>query len=186
MKGVVFTELFDFVEDHHSPVFLQESIIDSKVPSEGVYTATGTYPACEMAAIVQAMADKSGASVDTLLRRFGAHLFSRFAEDFPSLFVDHTCPFEFLASVENEIHIEVRKLYPDAELPTIDVTNMTPTGCQLLYSSSRGLGSFCHGLIEGCMAHFGRNAEIERIDLESDPTTKVLFKIEAPAPEAIS
>lgn len=44
MKGVVFTEFYDFVETRHSPLMLQEIINQANLGSDGSYTATGTYP----------------------------------------------------------------------------------------------------------------------------------------------
>lgn len=178
MKGVVFTELFSFVEDGHSPEFLQETIDDSKVPSKGVYTATGTYPVCEMASLVATLSKKTGAEVPDLLRVFGEHLFHRFHDGHPSMFEGVDNAFDFLVSVEDHIHVEVKKLYPDAELPRLDVAEHTPNRFRLIYTSSRHLGDFCEGLIRGCLAHFKETAVITRKDLESDPNAVIEFTIE--------
>ena len=39
--------------------FLQETIEHSQVESEGVYTATGTYPFCEMGALLGSVVEKT-------------------------------------------------------------------------------------------------------------------------------
>ncbi len=178
MKGVVFTELFSFVEEKHCPVFLQLLIDESDLASEGVYTATGTYPACEMARLVKTMADKTGTDVSSLLRIFGEHLFSRFHAGFPEMFDGMDNATDFLASVEDHIHIEVRKLYPDAELPSIEVTERRPDGFTLIYTSSRHLGDFCEGLIIGCLKHFRESATIKKAVIETEPNSVIAFRIE--------
>jgi len=52
------------------------------------------------------------------------------------------------------IHVEVRKLYPDAELPTFTCDTSTPGRLTMLYRSSRPFADLAEGLIAGCIAHF--------------------------------
>ncbi|MEL7488406.1 MAG: heme NO-binding domain-containing protein [Pseudomonadota bacterium] len=181
MKGVVFTEFFSFVEDAHSPEYLQEVIDASAVPSRGVYASTGTYHACEMAALVGALSHKTGADAATLLRVFGEHLFARFLDGFPTLFDDFDNAFDFLAAIESHIHSEVRKLYEDAELPSFDVAEHSPDRFRLIYTSSRHLGDFCEGLIRGCLSHFNEPASIRRRTIASTPNSVIEFTIEKAA-----
>ena len=178
VKGLVFTEFFSFVEDQNSPEFLQEVIDASAVESHGVYASTGTYPACEMAALVKAMSHKTGHDVSTLLRVFGEHLFTRFYASMPELFAASESAFDFLASIETHIHREVRKLYPDAELPYFEIAEHSARRFRLIYTSSRHLGDFCHGLILGCLAHFGEEATIARRTIANDPDSVIEFIIE--------
>ena len=86
MKGVVFTEFYEFVEKSFSPLFLQEVINAAELKSEGVYTATGTYPFCEMGALIGKVAEKSQLDVTYLLKTFGVHLFSYFQSSNPKHF----------------------------------------------------------------------------------------------------
>ncbi len=177
MKGVVFTEFFEFVENEFDPVFLQEIINDSKVESEGVYTATGTYAFCEMGALVTTAASKSGLDISALMKAFGKHLFQYFASASPHHFVGVKTSFEFLDRVESHIHVDVKKLYPDAELPSFETVEHKADRFVMLYKSSRGLGDLCVGLIEGCMEHFGEKGQISKRDLEAEPETVIEFTI---------
>ena len=181
MKGIVFTKFFSFVEAQHSIEFLQEVIDQSAIESKGVYASTGTYPACEMAALVGAVSEKTGVDASDLLRAFGEHLFTHFVEGFPVFFERVDNAFEFLASIEDHIHVEVKKLYPDAELPSFEVGEHTPSGFRLIYTSSRHLGDFCEGLIRGCLAHFSEEATIIRNVVSSHPRSVIEFTIERAA-----
>ena len=178
MKGAVFTELFDYVEDAHGPEFLQETIDAVDLPTKGVYATTGTYPTSEMVSLVSVLSNSSGIAVPDLLRVFGEHLFGRFTVSYPALFEDCDDAFSFLASVENVIHMEVRKLYPDAELPTFETAVHTDTHLQLIYRSRRHMGDLCEGLIRGCLAHFEEEAVITRTTLEESPDSVIKFDIE--------
>ena len=74
MKGVVFTEFFDMVEESFSPE-LAERIIDmAALPNEGAYTAVGTYDAGEMVRLVGALSQETGTPVPDLLFAFGRFL----------------------------------------------------------------------------------------------------------------
>jgi len=109
MKGVVFTEFFEFVEETYSPEFLQETIADSQIASGGVYTSVGTYPVCEMGALVGSLSKRTGHDSSQLLKLFGRHLFRYFHASSPHFFEGVTCPFDFLASVETKIHVDVKE-----------------------------------------------------------------------------
>jgi hypothetical protein len=61
--------------------------------------------------------------------------------------------------------VEVRKLYPDAELPRFTCRRLAPQRMEMVYRSSRPFTDFAEGLIRGCAAHFGEPIRIERHDL---------------------
>ena len=86
MKGVVFTEFLDMVEQRFSPDMVDDIIEDANLPSGGAYTAVGTYPHDEMVALVVALSARSGAAVPDLLRAFGEYLFGRFVQGYPGHF----------------------------------------------------------------------------------------------------
>ena len=68
---------------------------------------------------------------------------------------------EFLQSVDQEIHVEVLKLYPDAELPSFRTELLEENVLQMDYRSDRAMGALAHGLIEACGEHYQENFEIE-------------------------
>ena len=181
MKGIVFTEFFNYVEREHSPIVLQQAIDGSGVASGGVYTATGTYPASEMFAIVGTLSKNTGQPHEALLHGFGRNLFETFAAGFPQMFEGVDDAFDFIASVEECIHVEVRKLYPDAELPSLKVTYRTDDVCHLVYTSSRHMGDFCEGLLRGCLDHFGETARITREAVLDAPGAMLRFTIDRSA-----
>jgi hypothetical protein len=110
MKGVVFTEFLEMVEEAHSPDMVDAIIADAAPPHGGAYTAVGTYPAQEMGALVGALARHSGTPAPELLRGFGAHIFSRFTALYPGFFEGVDDTFDFLERIETIIHTEVLKL----------------------------------------------------------------------------
>jgi hypothetical protein len=117
MKGIIFTEFLDMVEKKFSIDTVDKIIESSNLASGGSYTSVGTYPHTEMAELVVNLGRETGIPVKDLLIAFGNYLFNRLAVLYPSFVVFENGLLFFLESIENHIHIQVRKLYPDAELP---------------------------------------------------------------------
>ncbi len=162
MKGVVFTEFLDMVEQRFSADMVDDIIDDAQLPNGGAYTAVGTYPHGEMVAMVVALSQRSGVAVPDLIRTFGQHLFGRFALAYPRFFAGVNDAFSFLSGIEDIIHAEVLKLYPDAELPRFIVEHHDAQRLVLLYQSPRHFEDLADGLMHGCVAHFGEPIHIER------------------------
>jgi len=175
MKGVVFTEFMGMVEQRFSPEMLDDIIDDAHLPSGGAYTAVGTYPHGEMVALVSALSSRSGATVPDLLRAFGEYLFGRFVKSYPVFFKGQTDAFVFLAGIEDVIHAEVRKLYPDAELPRFEVEHHDDRRLVIIYSSGRHFEDLAEGLIAGCIAHFGCSVMLHRETVGEGPQRRERF-----------
>ena len=174
MKGMVFTEMMEMVEATWSLDMVDAIIARSQVPSGGAYTAVGTYPHEEIIALVVALSAETGVPVPDLVSAFGKHLFGRFALAYPRFFEGITSSFQFLSGIENVIHAEVRKLYPDAELPTFEVEQGHNT-LALTYFSEHPFADLAQGLIEGCIAHFGEAIQVQREAITNLPGAQARF-----------
>lgn len=177
MKGVVFTEFLTMVEDRFSLATVEEIIEKAQLPSGGVYTSVGTYPVQEMVSLVSQLSAKTGIPVPGLLKAFGGHLLTRFVAGFPGFFSSHRSALDFLMAVEGHIHVEVRKLYSDAELPRFICERPAPDRLIMHYRSPRGLADLAEGLISGCAAHYGEQIELVREDLSEGTGQHVRFHI---------
>ena len=160
MKGIVFTEFLEFAAQSWGEDMVDDVIEDCNFDHGGAYTAVGSYSHEELALIGSALSRRSEVEVPEILRGFGRHLGHRFATLFPAFF-ERESFFSFLDSIQNHIHVEVRKLYPDAELPTFHTLSMDEERMVLEYRSSRHLQSLAEGLILGTADVFGRQVEVE-------------------------
>lgn len=167
MKGIVFTEFLEMVEEKFGFLVADQIVQQSSLPSGGSYTAVGTYPHSEMVSLVVSLSKATEVEVPVLLKTFGKHLFPRFAQGYGQFFKDVTDPFVFLESLENYIHVEVKKLYPDAELPSFDSHSPSADTLVMEYRSDRGMADFAEGLLEGCFDHFGQEVAISREDVDA-------------------
>lgn len=178
MKGIVFTEFLGFVRQHHGEDMVDDIIDDSHLPSGGAYTSVGTYHHGEMLALCGALAERTGEPVATLVRGFGDHLSDSFAHSHPAFFARADNLFDFLESIEAHIHVEVRKLYPDAELPTFTVEQRTPTRIVLLYRSPRRMGHLSEGLIQGSARQFDVQVMVDSQVLDGSDDQAVRFTVD--------
>lgn len=148
MLGMVFTELIEMVEDKFSPEIADKMIEAAEDEGGGVYTAVGAYPAEHVQVMVGRLADLTGIPANELVRVFGRHLLGRFAESHPGHFQRHPDVFDFLARIDWDIHVEVKKLYSNATLPRFEVLSRSADILELRYTSPRRLELLALGLIE--------------------------------------
>lgn len=165
MKGVVFTEFIEMVEKKFSTSIANRMIDESELPSGGAYAAVGTYDHHEMVSMVAKLSEISGVPAQGLTKDFGFYLFERFCALYPTFFVGETCALDFLAKVDQVIHVEVLKLYPEAELPRFVMERPDSTTLIMTYHSERHFGDLAEGLIKGCIAHFGSPLSLHRENL---------------------
>jgi hypothetical protein len=84
--------------------------------------------------------------------------------------------FDFLESIEDHIHVEVRKLYPDAQLPSFETQRVDNNILKMKYSSERSMSDFALGLIEKTVEHYGEPIDVSRENLD-DMGNNVMFTL---------
>lgn len=182
MKGVVFTEFMELVEDKFGAETLDSIIEQSSLPNNGAYTAVGTYDHSEMVRLVTQLSAATHIDVDALIKTFGEYLFGRLVAGHPVFLEGMDCAEQMLRSVHDIIHIEVKKLYPDAELPAFAYGKSSDGRFTMHYTSSRGFADLAEGLIVGCAKHFNESVQIDRDDRSEGRGTDVVFTLEFGAP----
>ena len=170
MKGIVFTEFLDLVEDKFGLEMVDYIITKSELESQGIYTSIGTYSFSEMLQLLTHLSAKTGLPIDKLLLVYGEHFFSVIEKSYPGLLATYKDPIDMISSIENHIHVEVRKIYPDAELPTFTVIEKTDNKLIMDYTSSRAMHHFGLGLMNKTFAHFDSTATIVLEKIKSDGT----------------
>lgn len=177
MKGIVFTEFMDMVEQSWG-IDMVDDLIDATNPaSNGAYTSVGTYDLSELVAFVVELSRRLDAPVPSLVKAFGVFLAGSFVKKFPIFFTKATSTFDVLREVDRHIHVEVKKLYPDAELPVFHYRDCGVDKLELTYESTRNLPDLAEGLIEGCAIHFNESLCVERSRQQTEPVPQVVFMI---------
>ena len=108
MKGIVFNILNEMVEGQFR-MEAWDSLLD-KTGLDGLYIATDTYPDEELLTLVAAASEATEIRVVPLVRSFGEYMVPKFAERYPVFFENQTCLKSFLLTIDEVVHVEVRKL----------------------------------------------------------------------------
>lgn len=159
MKGVVFDMLRDMVEEHYGLEGWQAVLEESG--SDGLYLSTETYDDDELLGLVNAASVVSGVVVNDLVFAFGRFMVGEFYKRFPGYFDASPSLLDFLLSVDQVIHTEVRKLYPDAQLPEFRYDQTDAEQLVMEYRSPRKLCRLAEGLIDGSAHFFKQNYQLD-------------------------
>lgn len=176
MKGIVFTEFLEMVEATYGLEVVDTIIENCELPSGGAYTSVGTYDFNEMVSLLSELSNTTGISQQDLLYSFGYYLFDGLVAAHPDVVDSYKSPIGLLNCIEDHIHVHVRKLYPDAELPQFKILSKTENSLEMIYTSSRGLYALAHGLIVKTFEHFEKMVKVE-FKLLNENGTEVRFAI---------
>lgn len=170
MKGIIFTEFLALVEDKFGMDMVDQIIEMSDLPGGGSYTSVGTYSHQEMNKLVESLSSQSGIPADELLFIFGEYLFGKLAKAYPDFVKSTEGLLSFLESIEHHIHVQVKKLYPDAELPSFQTKRLSSNSLEMIYESERKYHDLAMGLISGAMKHFESVGNIDKDTLPNGTT----------------
>ena len=159
MKGLVFTTFYSHVEERYGLDLLEDIIEDAALPNKGAYTSVGTYSFQDMVALVAALAQRTGKPLPAILEDFGHACFGKWVSYVPAHFENKDL-FDILESVDHFHEHEVRKLYPDAELPSFKVQSRDDRVLVLNYFSCKPLADLATGVIKGAADHLGESIEV--------------------------
>ncbi len=166
MKGIVFTEFLDMIEEKFGLEMTDQVIASSQVKNGGAYTSVGTYDHKDILAMVKVLGSLANLPIAALVKVFGTHLAKVFAKKFPEFFRSQNTLFDFLVSVDSYIHVEVRKLYPEAELPKFSHKKIDEKSLELTYKSQRPFADLAYGLILGCIEQYDEKVKVTYEDLD--------------------
>ena len=175
MKGMVFTAFIEYVEDSFGDLVVEQMISGCNLASDGAYTSVGTYDHGEIVQMIVQLGKLSDREIPGLIKDFGYRLFGTLVAGYPEVVKYVNDSFSLVATIDNHIHVEVRKLYPDADLPSFSHEFRGPDELRLLYESERGLADLAEGLLLGCFDHFKEEIVLQREDLSQGAGTRVAF-----------
>lgn len=159
MKGVVFNLLESFVTENWGYEKYEEILSLCPLQTREPFVGPGTYPDADLMTIAAKASERLGVPLPAALRAFGRYCFPRLAAKVPTLVAPYKNACSFLQSVEPVIHVEVRKLMPQAVTPTFQYRQPEADVLVVDYSSQRKLCSLMEGLLDGLGDHFGEVIE---------------------------
>ncbi len=170
MLGIVFTSLIDMLEEKVSPEFADDVIMEAKLENDGAYTAVGYYPFEEMQRLLEVLVSKTNKSTNELLYDFGYYLFGKLGGVHGEVLAGTDGMLDMLEHLDGDIHVQVKKLYPDADLPRFTVMSRTDNAMRLQYYSERELYALAEGLMDAAAEYYGCTLERETRQLDTPHT----------------
>lgn len=177
MKGMIFTEFLDMVGDRFGLAVKDRVITAAGDSHHGAYTAVGKYDHREMVAMMVELNRVTGIAVPTLMSSFGEHVFQGFTRRYGHFFREATSAIAFLSRLEDYIHVEMRKLYPDAELPSFRYLPAAPGTLVMEYHSPRPMAAFAEGLVRATIQYFGEPLVLNVEDISGGQGTAARFTL---------
>ena len=160
MKGVIFNVVEDVVTEALSADAWDDVV--ERSGATGAYTSLGSYPDAELGQLVVAISEAADMPMPDVLRLAGKVGFKHLVGRAPHLVEGMSDWQTVIASLDDIIHPEVKKIYPDAEAPGFAVER---NGDELMvtYTSSRGLCGLADGLMLGNGTWFDVELEVEHV-----------------------
>lgn len=176
MKGIVFAEFLEMVESAFGLDVVDRMVEKARPKSGGAYAATGTYDHREIVAMVGVLSELTGRPAAELLRTFGTHLFARLVTLYPEFTRSAPDLFTFLESIDGHIHVEVRRIHPEAELPRFSCTRAPDGGTLTMhYQSPRRFFDLAQGLLLGAIAHYREPVDLVQQPIPADENARLFI-----------
>lgn len=166
MKGIIFTEFLDIIEETFGLDICQQML--DQASDKGIYTAVGSYDHRALVKLILTLSNITEVPPESLQEVYGEAVFTRLLQTMPEMASHQQDTFSFIKTVESYIHTEVKKLYPDATPPQFDFLSESETQMVMDYKSARCMSHVCLGLIKGCAKHFGQIVEVCMQPLNED------------------
>jgi hypothetical protein len=176
MKGIVFTEFLEMIEQNFGLALCDHLIESSELPSKGIYTSVGTYDPSELITMIQLLSDKKNIPCSDLVKSFGHHLYQAFKKNYAYFFEQDMDALAFLPRVHDVIHVEVKKLYPDAALPEFSYKTLGQ-GLEMIYRSKLGMADLAEGLIQATLDDDPKDFVLYREDQNDQSMSISIFTI---------
>ncbi len=166
MKGIIFTNFIGYMQSKYSDDVLKNTLKDAgRLTDEGGYTESESYPYEEMFELAGNLAALTGVTLAQTFEDFGQYLFINLAKRFSQFFAPDETLFSFLQKLEDHIHIEVRRKYPDANLPGFTFESLDQNNLRMIYTSERAMSDFGMGMIRGAAIWFKREVFVGKKDI---------------------
>ena len=164
MKGEIFNILEDFIVDNWGRDTFEEIFeeVHDKLITKEPFVGPGTYPDSDFMAIVAQAVAKLGVTLEQAVHAFGVYTFPKLAEKMPDYVAPYKHPKDFLLTLHDVIHVEVKKLYPDAETPSFEYRDEKENELVMIYHSKRKLYNFVEGMFESVGSYYNTPIQYER------------------------
>lgn len=178
MLGMVFVTFTDWTESVYGEAMVDDLLTHIPLEGGGAYTAVGQYPYEDVIKLMSGLSQRVGQPLPELCIAFGKTMLQVLMQKHASMMPAQQSLLDFLQSLQNHIHAEVVKLYPEAQPPQVTCEARQASSVILRYSSERPLADLAEGLLLGAIDYFGQPARLVRTNEPGSGGTRALFTLE--------
>jgi hypothetical protein len=162
MRGVLMTEFLGWIEQTRGIAEVDAIITElgDALTDGGAYTAVGDYPHDDLMRMMRVVAAREAVTEFELQRQFGTALFPTLANVGAPMLEGVTGSRDVFARINDVIHVEVKKLYPESHPPSVTMEQVDANEAFIQYSSHRDMAALCLGLVEGALDFYEESAEV--------------------------
>jgi len=160
MRGIIITGLENYIISEYGISLWHETLDECLSNEQQIILSAGCYNDETVFQMLSFLARKLSKSGVELEQEFGYSFFNTIKEYYGFLINDVDSFDNFLQSLENMIHTNIKKVQPEASLPAFTVQGLDK-GWSLKYQSSQKLCYLAIGLLKGSAEHFGKSINIE-------------------------
>lgn len=160
--------MVEMIENEFGIEVLDQVIEEAELESKGAYTAVGNYPDSELHSILNVLGKIKGLSAQEILMGFSNCFFHMLTRQYLVFFDAHKTSFEFLSTLDDYIHPEALKLYPDAITPGFRPNRIDENTLELVYTSKRKLPVLARGLINQTARYYNEDLDVQEELVEED------------------
>ncbi|MFT6835716.1 MAG: putative hydrocarbon binding protein [Francisellaceae bacterium] len=172
MQGSIFTSFSEMVIEKMGMAVWNDLLAKVRPTSEGIYTNGMQYKDSEIMALVAALSEITKIDPPNVIRTFGQYLFSDLYNNSSSDLSHINNLRDFLIYIESVIHKEVKRVYPQAYLPTFECSDTSDGDFVMFYHSKRKLCYLSEGLILSASEHFNQPITINHPECMHDGANK--------------
>ena len=177
MQGMIFTAFADMVIEQQGMASWNQLLADCQPESGGCYTSGQQYADAELVSMVSRLSQTTEIPLNQLLHKFGEFLFPRLMKNSPDEVKQAKDLRAFLLLIDSVIHAEVKRVHPDAYLPSFTYEAEQPDSLIMYYQSRRGLCMVASGLISGAAGYFGESISLSHPHCTHQGATQCQFVI---------
>ena len=168
MKGEIFNLLEGFIislvgEEKFEEIY---RVCLPNLETKQAYVGPESYPDKDFFQIVKRAVSVLGVEKEAAIKSFGKYCFPRLFAKIPESQRKYSNLKEFLLTINDVIHVEVKKLSPNATPPEFTYIDAGPNELVMVYKSKRKLYDFVEGMIESAAEYFLTTVFIRRETVE--------------------
>jgi hypothetical protein len=175
VNGVIFNVVEEVVTDELG-AGTWDTLVDT-CPVSGSYTSIGTHDDAELLALVGGITETTGLPANDAVVLAGRRGFGRLASRHSNLVDNVSGSRDLLGQLNDVIHPEVLKLYPEAAVPHFAVLSDEGNSVEVLHESEKQLCRLAEGLILGAADHFDEPVAVEHTTCANDGGNDCRLKI---------